>query len=303
MLSICFSKLRIDNGSHRSSIEAHKIRIASLHFEPESIRTDSGSFFSQPKIRNASKTNAIREAGLDAFDDVTAPSNCLRNFDDRPSRTLKHTSKESIMTNRPPPQYFIIHELSGTQDGPLNTAQIHQLIFKRKIKRNTKIGVAGRADVVPAKQLFSKAFAAADQKQRQQAAAAKKEKQTAKAESKAAKKIARKQKSVDLSDTPWAAGQVSPKAVKPAEKYWGFRFQKTVLTVVVWLVIIGGVIGALIAVIGGVVAARTAGFAGALVFFGQFFTTVIVTFLTVGSILFFRDLIDWMIDVEHNTRN
>lgn len=204
------------------------------------------------------------------------------------------------MTNSPSAHYYIIHELSNTQEGPLTTPQIQRLILNRKIKRNTKIGVAGREGVFTAKDLFSKTFAAADQNHRQQAAAAKKQKQTAKTEAKAA---ARKQQDVDLSDAPWAPVKTTPHPRKPAEKYWGFRFQKSVLTVVVWLVIIGGVIGALVAVAGGVVAAQNAGVAGALVFLGQLFATVAVTFLTVGSVLFFRDLIDWMIDVERNTRN
>ena len=84
-------------------------------------------------------------------------------------------------------RFVLIHELSGTQDGPFTRQQINKLIFKRKVKRNSKIEVVGRDGLYKAKDLFPKAFEAADRKRAEDAATAKAEKQNAKEEKRAAK--------------------------------------------------------------------------------------------------------------------
>lgn len=220
------------------------------------------------------------------------------------------------MPNTPPDRYYIIHELSGTQEGPLTKPQIHQLILKRKLKRNSKIGVAGREGVVPAKDLFSKAFAAAEQKQRQQAASAKKEKADAKAEAKAAKLAQREKraveksesKSADSGDNPWMPVLKSSRKTGDGEiKYRGFEFQRAVLTVIMYFVILGGLLATIAALVTMGYGFMSPGNGGVMVIkvllgVGQLVSAILGTALAVGSILFFRNLIDWMVDVERNTR-
>ena len=206
-----------------------------------------------------------------------------------------------------PEHYFLIHDLSGTQDGPFNKKQAHQLIFKRKIKRGSKIAVAGRDGMYYAKDLFANAFEIADQRRAEEAEAAKEKKRNAKAVAKQEKAEAKREAEPPTLSEPnvWKSPLKSEVQDDEKDKYWGFAFQKSVISISIIFVIIAGVISLGLSVVVFINTGNNTSIgigSRLLMLFSQLLATAIGTLFAVGSLLFFRNLIDWMIDVERNTR-
>lgn len=194
-------------------------------------------------------------------------------------------------------QFFIVDPLLGGEDGPLTQAQIVQLIRKKKLKRKHSIRIHGRDGLFKAGDVFAKAFTKIEAEWESEAEAKRKKKQAAKEESRqeklSAQAAAKTQKAIQRQASKRAAdSQVGP--------YHGFEFAKVLFNVFAILYVVFGVISLVVTVITLVMALNTpnSGFAPYILAGVQVLLTILVTVFAVGCMMFLRNFIDWMLNVE-----
>lgn len=214
-------------------------------------------------------------------------------------------------------QYFVSDRLSGQPSGPFTLKEIGLQIWHGKLRKSDLIRQADQTDWHRAGDLIGTVFEKVEARKQQEKELAKAEreaekqqrqmeKQTERLEKKQARAIQTKRKARFRVDPMEAnRGSIWQKIfgqMKPSP-YWGFAVQASIINISIVLVMIGAVIYSLfvfVVMAFGLYSAED--FVGYLSVLGLFIVSLIgiwvITFFTVALLVFYRNIIDWMIDME-----
>lgn len=224
----------------------------------------------------------------------------------------------SSLTSGKHMNFYLMNELTGTESGPLTLPQIQEMVRTGKIKKNSLIRKADSKQWERAGGPLAKLFQQAEldkAKEKKRTAHAKEEAKKAAAEDKAIKinkKTAAKRAKALRANQQGAAtreynrgslGQKIFGQLKPSP-YWGFQVQGQIINVTIGIVMVGAVLGFLTLIVLAIISIVASDLdAGArLLLFGasvmQAFFLLIGSFFLVALLVFYRNLIDWLIDME-----
>lgn len=222
--------------------------------------------------------------------------------------------------------FYLMNELTGVESGPFTVAQIQEMVRSYKIKKNSLIRKGNSKQWERAAGVLTKLFDQAEAEKaegKKQATQARSDAKRAGAQeraTKAGRKAAQKRaKALEsqhraVQSREHSRGTLMEKIFGRLDPspYWGFQIQAVIINISIGFVVLGTLVMFLIAVVGSIIALASSDsdFAvGGMVFvFGICYAVGILIwgFLTVVALVFFRNVIDWMIDMEghaHALRN
>lgn len=193
--------------------------------------------------------------------------------------------------------FFIVDPLLGGEDGPLTQSQLIQLIRKKKLKKKHMLRITGREGLFKAGDVLAKAFIKIETEWESEAAAERERKNAAKEDARQEKLSKKAKQKTQAAIQRQSAKRAADSEVGP---YHGFDFAKTIFNVLSILSVIAGIISLAVTTLFLVVAFNKGdAFWPALFVAGaQCLATVVSTLLVVGSMMFLRNFIDWMLNVE-----
>lgn len=223
-------------------------------------------------------------------------------------------------------KFYVLNEFDGAHLGPYSLVELLERIESRKIKKKTLVCRAGSNDwseaEIALKKLFQKV---ADKKQaaKMQAIAEKEEAKRIKLRAKESAESARKEKEAfkikEHSDRKQAPNNYDKgsgfrrffgtlsRPVDPSP-YWGFEFQAKIINLAALIVILASLLATLAMIVFGVRAAFMAANWWEAMLAVVIGLTLSLSYLLFGFfvsafLIFHRNFLDWMIDVESHLRN
>ncbi len=219
-------------------------------------------------------------------------------------------------------QFFVMDELTGQQTGPFSLHQIQEQILTRKLKKNDFVRRAdspnwGKASVILAQVFDNVEQHKKDKKQQLKADKVAKKQQEANSRSNEKKERQRAADVPQVQTTPDRSGpqdNYKPTfgrmlfgSTRPSP-YAGFKFVSLLINVAIVIVLLVLCLGTGFVLVTGIYGLTVLDLAeeNVLLLVGQFVAALGVLWLycliLIGLLIFQRNLIDWLIDVEEHAR-
>lgn len=215
-------------------------------------------------------------------------------------------------------QFFVMDELTGQQTGPYTLQEVHSQIWDKKLKKNDFIRKGDSSQWSKAGDLLAKIFENVQTKKQQQKEHTKAQRAADKEQKSFEKMAEKREKSLNKRRQQQFRSEAKDRVIdtnrgtmlqkifgesKPSP-YWGFDIQASIINISIGLVLVAAVFGFAGGIVVGVLTFFTSDAELSTKLFGLLFSLIyslsvlIAAFLAVALLVFYRNCIDWLIDME-----